>query len=258
MSFSNIFKPNNMIIILATIAFFMIIHTLFFRYIASNQFDSELNDKADIIKEYLKYDATTKKQFEKLKASNKFKAIEKKAKQEGTARDKINLYSMIVWTGAPVLLVILIMIAFVVILFYKNETWDEVDTILLLFVIFAYTTEIISYFSIVIKYEYYGDQEICSDIYETVKSTIDIGPVTEKGKKYYELLNKMADEIMHKYFKQNEAEISNTNVISTYFTENKQKITSMMPEITEDFFVLYMEEKIGEKSGIIDSNVLLS
>lgn len=257
MSLTNIFKSDNMIIILANIIFFMTIHTLFFRYIASNQFASVLRDKADIFEVYLKYDPELARKYKILKSSDSVKRIANLAHLEEMKRNKINFLSMLIWTGIPITLVSLIMLIFIVMLFREKNgslPWDKSDTVLLSFVVFAYITEIISYYIIINKYQFYGDQELCSDIYQTLRSNINVKPISKKGKQYYDILAKMSNEISDKYGPLDSAGIE---VIRTYFRENKQKINKLMPEVSEEFFVVYIEENMTKISNLVDSETLL-
>jgi hypothetical protein len=265
MSTIDIFKSANIIIIFVNIVVFMIMQILFFRYIASNQFTSVLRDKANIFEAYLKYDPETAKKYKLLKSSNKVKNIEKIAESQEMERDESNNLSMFIWTGTPIILIFLIIVVFIILLFFRKEKWDDVDTILLLSVVFVYSTEILSYYIIINKYQFYGDQAICRDIYSTLKNNVDTKPITTKGKIYYELLNGMANDIninininKNKQIYSSESSLSSDiDIVRNYFIKNQLKINKMMPEVSEEFFVVYIEEKLNKISNFIDPNVLV-
>src|SRR5271170_5552619 len=100
---ANVFDSANMVIVLANIIFFMIVQTLFFKYVASKQFNIVLEDKAGIVGEYLKHDPAANEKYRQFKNSEKAKSIEKAAKEQEAIREKENMSSTLIWIGIPLL-----------------------------------------------------------------------------------------------------------------------------------------------------------
>lgn len=163
-----IFRLSNMIIIFSNIVFFMIIQTLFFKYIASKQFELVLKNKVDILNTYLKYDTDQKEKIKKYINDEKTQKIIKNSYDSEKKRNKYNNMLIIKWIGIPIIITLLIFIISVVRLKLQNKYWTNIHTGLLLLVISAYLTELFVYFGIVKQYQFYGDQKIFASLFNNL------------------------------------------------------------------------------------------
>lgn len=237
----DIFKPANMIVVFANIIFFMVVQTLFFKYVASKQFNIVLTDKAKIVQDYLGFDETSADKFKSFKASPTVQAIKEKAKNEEDMRTTENNKTMLKWIGIPVFISIFIMMAFIVMIFIKkDEDWDRVDTVLLSFVFCAYIAEILFYLGIVNKYEFYGDQLLYSNLYEGISANVNKDPITAEGKKYKAIMNSIikADQSY------------NIDTIKKGYREKQKEL----PGISEDYFITYANTRTQNISNYVNAD----
>jgi ABC-type transport system involved in cytochrome bd biosynthesis fused ATPase/permease subunit len=181
-----IFQPANMIITFANVIFFMIVQTLFFKFVASKQFNEVLNEKVGIFNEYLKYNKDFKNTVTDYLESNQVKELQSTAKQQEQKRESENMNLIKKWIGTPLVISVVILLFFLLLLFKqsgdKENGWSSIDTAILTLVVGAYSTEIMFYLGIVSQYEFYGDQQIYSRLYDGVHNNITRKPVTKEGK----------------------------------------------------------------------------
>jgi hypothetical protein len=216
---THVFESSNMIVILANIIFFMVVQTLFFKYVASRQFNIVLEDKANIVEEYLKHDPKANTKFREFKNSDRAKEIKKAANEQEKIREAENMSNTMTWIGIPLLIVVSFLIFFIGKLFFKKEEWDTTDSILLSFVVFAYMIEVLFYLGIVRQYQFYGDQAIYDNLYRKINESVNKYPATIKGR---ELDNTLDDTVMT-YMKNS----NNINDVKTYYDANKSKFGGM-------------------------------
>lgn len=239
----HIFKPSNMIVVFANIIFFMVVQTLFFRYVASKQFDIVLTNKAQIVADYLQYDKDAALKYQYFKSSEQAAKIREEAEKQQKQRDDDNFNSMLKWIGIPVFIAVFIMIVFISMIFIKdNEEWDNVDTILLSFVFCAYIAEILFYLGIVNKYEFYGDQSIYSNLYQEISDNVNKEPVSEEGKKSKRYMDLMIDRLAKRS--------NSTDDIKRCYKEQSKNL----PGISEDFFVSYATTRMRNVTDYININ----
>lgn len=219
---TKVFAPANLIVIFANVMFFMIIQTLFFRYIASKQFNVVIRDKANIMNEYLKYNKEASKEYDVYKNSKEVNEIKKNAKKQFKERDGINIDNTKTWIGIPFSIVLFILVVLVGMIFYnKNNTWDSVDTVLLSLVVLAYATEVIFYIGLVRQYQFYGDQSIYSGLYDTISERVDKEPISVEGKNAKKLIRDIIS-----------SSESTSDAIYKY-----NLVKDRIPDITEDYIV---------------------
>lgn len=219
---TKVFAPANLIVIFANVMFFMIIQTLFFRYIASKQFNVVIRDKANIMNEYLKYNKEASKEYDVYKNSKEVNEIKKNAKKQFKERDGINIDNTKTWIGIPFSIVLFILVVLVGMIFYnKNNTWDSVDTVLLSLVVLAYATEVVFYIGLVRQYQFYGDQSIYSGLYDTISEKVDKEPISVEGKNAKKLIRDIIS-----------SSESTSDAIYKY-----NLVKDQIPDITEDYIV---------------------
>jgi hypothetical protein len=245
---TDVFASSNMIVVFANIIFFILVQTLFFKYVASKQFNIVLEDKANIVEQYLKHDVKANKLYKKFKKSDDIKTLKDTAEHQEDVRESINLSSTMMWIGIPFIIGIMFLVFFIGRLYFKNEVWDSVDTLLLSFVVFAYATEIMFYLGIVRKYQFYGDQSIYSNIYSGINENINKNPVTPEGKKLQTNLETMINII--------------TKVdgdMSTYITKAKKYYNAHKDKfagVDESYITTYVKSRVGSVSDIISQDTI--
>jgi len=163
-----IFRLSNMVIIFSNILFFIVVQTLFFKYIASKQFEIVLKDKINIFNTYLKYDSEQKEKIKKYLEKDETKQMLEKGKLQENERNKLNNKLIIKWIGIPFIVTLIIFIASVGRLKLQNKYWTKIHTGLLLLVVTAYLTELFVYFAIVRQYKFYGDHELYATLFNNL------------------------------------------------------------------------------------------
>lgn len=155
------------IIVLVNVIFFMIVQTLFFKFVASKQYADVLVSKIDLIKLFLSKEPEKQSEFNDYK-NEYLKTNNEKALQQQRARDKTNKELTRKYCLNLILLGIVVLI--VTVLFMKSKTqWNDVYTLSLVLVLLSYTTELCFFFFIVEKYEFVGDHYIIANIVDNVR-----------------------------------------------------------------------------------------
>lgn len=175
----NVFKSANMTITMCNIIFFMIVQTLFFKYVASKQFNIVLQNKMEIITELAKNNITVNNKINEYKKSLSVANMKKNAIKENKTREEKNSKLMFKEFGPFIGTSITILAIFVGMMIYNALTsnnewhkWKSTDTAVLTLVVFAYTTELLFYFGIVRNYNFYGDQQLYNNLYRIVKEDV--------------------------------------------------------------------------------------
>jgi len=166
LSFFKCFDRNDWLVIIANVLFFMIVQTLFFKYEASRQYEEVLVSKLDMIKLAMQKNPAFKRQILELKKDYQQK-YEKLAKEQEAHREIIN--HNLTWKYCTQLIVITIIIFVSIAVFVKSERgWENIDTLNMLFVTLAYSTELFFFFFIVRKYEFVGDNYILTNVLQKI------------------------------------------------------------------------------------------
>ena len=182
-----IFVKNNLtppviFITFLNIGFFMIVQIAFFYIIASKQIDVIIESKADILSNYTKQSHDAKTSVDKYLNSKEFKDKENKARQQKLERLRLN--RKIIWIKLKTFLltvgiIIMISLLFIILFSFKRVqtklniskerasslTLSLSDKVLILFVLGAFSTELLFFFGMVNRYEFVGDIEIINSIY---------------------------------------------------------------------------------------------
>ena len=151
---------NDLIPVLSNVIFFVIVQTLFFKYVASKQYEVVLESKLDFIKTICDNDPYLKSKIydfrDKYLQENKEKVRNEK---------NIKLYYM--YSGIP-FVIFSLMLLHIIFIMKSTRKWNDVDTLSLLFVTLAYCTELFFFFFIVRKYEFVGDHYIISETIDNI------------------------------------------------------------------------------------------
>lgn len=169
--------PPVIFITFLNIGFFMVVQILFFYIIASKQIDVIIESKVDIINEYIKHSDEANDNIKNYLNSDTFKDKHKKALL--TEKERMRLNRKIIWLKLkPFLITIftIVLLSLIVIILFTlkpiqkrfnisqnkidNYTLSLSDKVLVLFVLGAFSTELLFFFGMVKKYEFVGDHEI--------------------------------------------------------------------------------------------------
>lgn len=183
-----VFESSNMIVTVSNIIFFIVVQTMFFYFIASKQFNVVLNNKVGILNEFASRDDELRSNIKAFFASDAYKQIEEAAEVEAEERVAYNTKLIKNWIVPPLLACIALLLIFLIKRSVYNEPWGAADTLGLILVVSAYTTEVLFYLGIVRRFEFYGDIQIYDKIYTNIDKNINVAPETEKGKQIYAVL----------------------------------------------------------------------
>jgi hypothetical protein len=167
-------NENDWVIILTNVLFFTIVQILFFKFVASKQYENVLVSKLDIIKRY----SQKNPDFKELIDKNKQKFLETNnidIQKQRKERENKNYKLIIDYCSKPIAISIFALILILVIsktdmfssiLNIKKTNWNDVYTLGLIFVLLAYGTELLFFLFIVKKYEFVGDFYILNNLFK--------------------------------------------------------------------------------------------
>jgi hypothetical protein len=164
------FKNSNMVIAFLNIIFFIIVQTLFFKYFASKQFNTVLENKIDILNTYSELDPQAKEIIDAHLNSPQAAFIKEIAEYQELEREELNNKLIKKWIGIPLTLSIILLIILFSLLLREDSVnrWNGSDTAVLSLIVGAYATELMFYFGIVRQYEFYGDMQLVNKLYSNV------------------------------------------------------------------------------------------
>jgi C4-dicarboxylate transporter len=144
----------------------MVIQIIFFNFVISKEYDEIIKEKLVTVQYYISKDENLLKEFKRLKKEN-LKKFEEKAKLQEQAREKINKNLYLYYCIIPILCLLFVFIVFNLVFKFSNSL-TEIQWINFLLVIFVYTPEVIIFLYVVKKYQYIGNVEILSKIYNNL------------------------------------------------------------------------------------------
>ena len=157
-------------LILFNILFFMVVQTLFFKYIVSKEYDVLLEEKLETIKYFLSNDEKLNKDFDILKdnylnnintdnGKTNTEIAEEQLKLRTEHNNKLYLFHALIPIAVVLLLIILVLV------FMKKGTWTYSTTISLLSVALVYVPEILVFLFVIKKYYHIGNFDIMTKLY---------------------------------------------------------------------------------------------
>lgn len=200
-------RAANLIVITANVYIFIKVAVFFYENFGAKQFNVVLQDKADIVSEYLKYDKSAQENIIKYKGTNSnpyandyidpssieyvppsqdYSTIKAKAKILAEVRNRMNAENIkneidpwttiFFWIFVGLIIWIILRLTFMAAqskIFNKDvdygDIWHwKVDNFLLFMIVTAFTTELLFFFGIVKQYSFYGDQQIYSKIFSEI------------------------------------------------------------------------------------------
>jgi hypothetical protein len=185
--FCNLYNnPSLGLITFLNIGFFMLVQIIFFYLIASKQLDTIIKSKIDILNNFKCYD-TVESNYLDSKISTYVDSddfIDKKLKSQETKKKRMEVNKKILFEKLkffliPILIIIISYFLYFIWSYIKYKNTDKYkclsksDQILIFFVLFAFSTELIFYFTIVRNYQFTGDMEIINILYKSIASNFN-------------------------------------------------------------------------------------
>jgi len=176
----NIFKnitdtlsdKNEVFLIFLNIIIFMIIQTLFFKFIITKEYEYLVKEKLSTVNYYLDGDQEAKDIMIDYK-NNNIESIKKEAKNQQELRDNKNIFLYIYYCIIPILIVVLLFIIIIIlnyksIIFKKSEKFGNIHYFNFALILLVYIPNIIIFFFVIKKYQFIGNIEIFSTIYNNI------------------------------------------------------------------------------------------
>lgn len=161
---AEVFSPLNIFIIMFNILFFLIVLVLFFWFILSPQFQSIVLDKADIISLLGDSNFKIKTAIGGYLGTIDFDVLEAKANVDSIDRTVINNKNFVdTLLGWFIVIGLVTLASLVFLIKHARKEGGGIKTsdwILLLLLVFSFTTEIIFYLVVVKPWQFIGDYEL--------------------------------------------------------------------------------------------------
>jgi hypothetical protein len=163
---------NEVFLILINIIIFMIIQTIFFKFVISTEYENLIKEKLNTVNYYISHDQEVKNIIINYKKNN-IEKIKKKALEKEKIRDKINSKLYLEYCFMPILFFILIFIIIIILNYYslifkKSEKFEGVHYFNFVLILLIYIPNMIIFFFVVKKYQFIGNVEILSTIYNNI------------------------------------------------------------------------------------------
>jgi len=163
---------NEVFLIFMNIIIFMIIQTLFFKFIISSEYENLIKEKLNTINYYISQDQEAKNIIINYKNNNK-ERIEKKALEQEKIRDEKNIILYIYHCIIPILFIVFLFIVIIILnykslIFKKSENFENIHYFNFALIFLVYVPEIIIFFFVVKKYYFIGNVDILSTIYNNI------------------------------------------------------------------------------------------
>jgi hypothetical protein len=163
---------NEVFLILINIIIFMIVQTLFFKFIISTEYENFVKEKLNTVNYYLDRDQDAKDVLIDYK-NNNIEIIKKVAIDQLQLRNDKNKFLYIYYCIIPILFVVILFIVIIILnyrskIFKKSEKFEGVHYFNFALVLLVYVPNIIIFFFVVKKYQFIGNIEIFSTIYNNI------------------------------------------------------------------------------------------
>jgi hypothetical protein len=150
----------------------VLFQTVFFYLVGSQQLGKIVENKVDIVNEYLRLNNDHKHEIKKLINTNNIQNMLNKANEEEKERNLKNIEVIKNWIGPPLIIILTLIFICIIILSVSTNQWTGVDSVGLTLVITAYVTEIIIFLGIIKRYEFLGDQPLYYFVYNLLKKQV--------------------------------------------------------------------------------------
>ncbi len=159
-----VFTGINIFIILLNALFFITVLVIFFWFIVSNQFETIILDKVDIVTLLAKNNPSIYNYIKDYVNNNNIEDIKNISDTDKQTRDKNNVKLFInhmIWWFAVLGILCLIVLLYLVI---KGKGITTGDIVLILLVSVSFTTEIILFFVLIKPWKFIGDFQLMKSL----------------------------------------------------------------------------------------------
>jgi hypothetical protein len=170
---------NEVCLIFINLIIFMVIQTIFFHFVISKEYEVLLQEKMVTIQYYISNDEDFKAKYLKEKQKiiseeGKEKTqMEIKAEEQMKKRDNINMTLYLYYCIIPIICVLFVFVVIILLIKFPRQLsktqWRNFALILLI-----YIPNMIIFFFVVKKYQYIGNIDILSRIYNTLTNKNNI------------------------------------------------------------------------------------
>jgi hypothetical protein len=163
---------NEVFLILINIIIFMIIQTLFFKYIISLEYENLIKEKLNTVNYYIDRDQEVKDMIIDYKNNNideiKNKSIEQKKIREEKNKKLYFYYCIIPILIALLIFIVIIILNYKSLIFKKSEKMRGIHYFNFALILLIYIPNMIIFFFVVKKYQFIGNIEILSTFYNNI------------------------------------------------------------------------------------------
>lgn len=163
---------NEVFLIFINIIIFMIIQTLFFKFVISTEYEHLIKLKLNTVNHYINQDQEVKDMIINYK-QNKLENIRVKALEQEKIRNEKNILLYFYYCIIPILCVIFLFIVIIILnyksyIFKNSKNFEGIDYFNFGLILLVYIPNMIIFFFVVKKYQFIGNIEILSTIYNNI------------------------------------------------------------------------------------------
>jgi hypothetical protein len=163
----DIIKPSTILVIFSNVIIFMFMQILLFWYVISKEIEHIIINKSSVVKEIIRNSTTLRTKLDLYVQSTEYQQIYKQSLIEKEERINFNMKLTWQWMLIPFLLVTMVLVLGIIYTVYIHRCTryntlklDKTDYIILATVFFAFLTEIIFIFVLVMRYVYISDMDV--------------------------------------------------------------------------------------------------
>jgi hypothetical protein len=163
---------NEVYLIFINIILFMIIQTIFFKFAISTEYEHLIEEKIGTLNYYITQDPVIKNVIKEMK-DEETKKYKEKAEEDRIIREKENDTLYLYYCIIPILCVVFLFIVIIILdyfsLIFKNEKkLGYIHYFNFALILLIYIPNIIVFYYVVKKYQFLGNIEILSSVYNNI------------------------------------------------------------------------------------------
>ena len=163
---------NEVYLIFINIILFMIIQTIFFKFAIANEYEHLIEEKIGTLNYYITQDPEIKNAIKQMK-DEQTKQYKEKAEEDKKIREKENDTLYLYYCIIPILCVVFLFIVIIILdyfsLIFKNEKKiGKIHIFNFALILLVYVPNIIVFYFVVKKYQFLGNIEILSSVYNNI------------------------------------------------------------------------------------------
>lgn len=174
-----IMDPVTLMIVFVNLLAYVVIQTVFFFFVGSQNFVTAISQKADFVYEFAIQDPQTEASLrEELESQYNTVDVPETARRERDRRAVVNKDIMIKYLLPPVAVIAVLLASQLVRLVIWGNGMNSIDLFLIFMVLFAFTTEFIFFGLVILQTVALGDQELMAAI---------LGPALDEQQKIVDI-----------------------------------------------------------------------